>query len=273
MTRREMHQCSICLTLLEPSDECYLLPVCYHWTFHEKCIEQWTHQQLSTHQLQRNPQRCGDEKTLTCPICRAPYSAFLCPAADRSSFRMIKVSKQADELDDLIEAVSGLKRDELRRRVLLMQLRGLDQLDTTEKYVAKEVGGRKEAEGPRSRGPRRSADDPIVQIWIERELVALLLHRQVGVMVQLVLGLLRARGSNSFGQEMRSEMAPFLGDLAFIFASELDRFMACRLNIQAYDDQRRNDIEQESTRVEPEIDEQIHHATPEESDFLPQRED
>lgn len=252
-------QCSICLNSLDPSESCYLLPACYH-CFHEICLERWTHQQL------QHPQTVGyntsHEGPVSCPICRATYTAFLCISGE-GTYQITKVSKLADEMDDLIQALTELKEDELRRRMFLMQLRGQERERTPR---GADAGTESGALGPRSHQrspPRRSPDDPAVAKWVERDLVSLLLHRQVGIMVQLTLQIMRVSGNISM---VASELRPFLGnDLASLFAAELDRFMASRLNIQAYDAQQRNELEKDSSGQK--IDEQSY-PLEEDSDFL-----
>ena len=164
-------------------------------------------------------------------------------------FRVIKISSTSDELDDLIQGLNELTQDEMRRRMFLMQLQNRNP---PEQAITR-VG--------------RRPDDPLVLKWIERDLTALLLHRQVGIMSQHCLGVLRScsKKDSTLVERMAGEMEPFLGkEFSLLFSTELERFLMSRLTIKAHD----HNIDNLRIEKEPQVEEQDRLGADEDCDFL-----
>jgi hypothetical protein len=96
------------------------------------------------------------------------------------------------------------------------------------------------------------------QVWLERELQAVLVERDVEILVQHVLGFLKSvmKGMTSIpGAEVigavQSAVEPYVPQYASIVAEEFLEFIASGLTVAAYDMREAAGSEEGSTRSMP----------------------
>ncbi|KAL6765074.1 hypothetical protein V8C86DRAFT_2460781 [Haematococcus lacustris] len=72
-----MGDCSICLAVVVPQDEAFLLPSCFH-RFHYKCICKWVDSEAL------HPGAAAGRLLHTCPLCRQPFTGIAYDCVDRA---------------------------------------------------------------------------------------------------------------------------------------------------------------------------------------------
>eukprot|EP00878_Enallax_costatus_P008540 GHUV01008928.1.p1 GENE.GHUV01008928.1~~GHUV01008928.1.p1 ORF type:complete len:296 (+),score=56.73 GHUV01008928.1:130-888(+) len=222
-------ECAICLNQVDIHNEAYVYP-CFH-RYCLSCIQQWTESQQKHQPVDQTA------TTYLCPLCKAPYTQIIYDCVG-STYRTMAINGQAHT-----GPVLPLTADQNRRRALYLT------------RLTKGGDMQQQQQASKRSAPRLPTHQQ-TSAFITRDLQAILLENDVDLIVQHVLGVLRALAAkkpdpssncpgsspvygahSTFVQAVAQAISSFLPEqlLAESFADELWAFLHSGLTVAGYD--------------------------------------